>query len=159
METGDGKNYIEGNDGNDWIFGSQGKDYLFGDASEQTDSDTVLDEFDLSGGDDIIFTGVTTMGQGGDYVHGGYGDDRIYGEGYGDDFLYGELGDDLIDGGPGDDMIWGDDFRAADSGAENTGLMWGHDTLYGGDGEDYVRGGHGDDYIFGGTGDDNLYGH
>ena len=119
----------------------------------------VISADDLVGGDDIIFTGVTGEGLMGDIVHGGYGDDRIYGEGEATDRMYGELGDDLIDGGAGDDYIWGDDFRDGDSGDMNTGLMWGHDTLYGGDGVDKVYGGHGDDYIFGGMGDDYLYGH
>jgi len=159
-ETTDGQNYIEGNDGNDWIFGSNKMDRLYGDGSRQTSGDSAVTMDDLTGGDDVIYTGESAAATDGDIVHGGFGDDYIYGEGIGEDRMYGEWGNDLIDGGAGDDYIWGDDYRAADFATMmNTGLMVGHDTLYGGDGVDHVYGGHGDDYIFGGIGDDYLYGH
>ena len=71
------------------------------------------DENDLEGGDDIIYTGVAlgtdSQEAAGDYVRGGFGDDKLYGQGDADHSLYGEYGDDQIWGGDGDDFIVGDD--------------------------------------------------
>jgi hypothetical protein len=57
-------------------------------------------------------------------VHGGPGDDAIYGSQY-NDLLYGDEGNDTVDGRPGDDVIYG--------GA-------GNDNLQGGDGNDAIDG-------------------
>ena len=107
----------------------------------------------------------------GSTAYGGYGDDRIYGQGLGDDTLHGGMGDDTIFGGQGVDIIWGDDMTA-DNGVnlgyggdnfpgyyhEDASRMWGDDSLYGGEGDDDIYGGAGDDLLFGDEGVDGLYG-
>ncbi len=66
-------------------------------------------------------------------VHGGSGNDRLFGSQLADG-LSGDDGDDLLEGQGGDD------------------------TLYGGDGNDRMYGGFGLDKLYGGNGDDQLYG-
>lgn len=92
------------------------------------------------------------------------------------------MGDDKVFGGDGNDVIWGDDktgmivpaatpmatdtfataFAAimgdSANAALNTGLAFGKDKLYGGDGFDLIYGGAGADKIHGGDDDDALYG-
>ena len=84
-------------------------------------------------------------------IHGGDGDDKLYG-GAGPDTILGDDGDDkvmggdggdLIDGGDGDDKLWGES---------------GDDTMFGGDGDDDMKGGKGDDFLDGGLGDDKIHG-
>jgi len=70
---------------------------------------------------------------GNDTVHGGTGDDIIYGQG-GNDTLYGDDGNDILYGGSG------------------------NDTLHGGAGNDVLDGGSGNDTLIGGKGNDTLYG-
>ncbi|MGE8656953.1 MAG: VCBS domain-containing protein, partial [Achromobacter sp.] len=79
---------------------------------------------------------------GDDTIHGGTGDDIIYGQG-GNDTLYGDDGNDIIYGGAGDDKLYGGD---------------GNDVLHGGSGNDTLEGGAGNDLLIGGKGDDILTG-
>jgi len=84
-------------------------------------------------------------------LHGGAGDDVVYGTNNHDkltgdadnDLLVGYDGDDELDGGDGDDELSG--------GA-------GRDFLQGGKGEDNLIGGYGADVLHGGDNDDQLYG-
>ena len=113
-ETWDESNWLEGGDGNDILYGSNKTDTLLGDADD--DSRDSIDGFDIYGGDDIIYTGYGEHASDGDYVSGGWGNDKIYGEGYGDDMMAGDFGDDKIWGGKGDDYIWGDDHNPRSDG-------------------------------------------
>lgn len=179
VETEDDVNEILGNNGNDIIYGSIKKDKLYGDWARDSVDATINPagrrKYDTEGGDDIIYTGVSIDGAedgGGDYVHGGWGDDKIYGQGVAYHSLYGEFGDDMIWGGDGNDNIYGDDYNSnsserifADANPANPrftsidyGVMSGNDTLYGGKGSDYMHGGAGDDYIHGEDDADFLYG-
>ncbi|CAB3646679.1 hypothetical protein LMG26696_02532 [Achromobacter pulmonis] len=79
---------------------------------------------------------------GDDTIHGGSGDDIIYGQG-GNDTLYGDDGSDILYGGTGDDKLHGGD---------------GNDMLHGGSGDDRLDGGNGSDLLIGGKGDDILTG-
>ncbi|MDH0521415.1 retention module-containing protein [Achromobacter xylosoxidans] len=79
---------------------------------------------------------------GNDTIHGGTGDDIIYGQG-GNDTLYGDDGNDIIYGGAGDDKLYGGE---------------GNDVLHGGSGNDTLEGGNGNDLLIGGKGDDTLIG-
>ncbi len=91
---------------------------------------------------------------------GGYGDDRIIGNGFanvlsgrdGDDVLFGLNGRDSLYGGNGSDVLRG--------GAGNDRLLGqaDNDRLLGNSGSDYLRGGAGDDLLFGLNGRDSLYG-
>ena len=73
-------------------------------------------------------------------MHGGAGNDYLYGD-RGDDTLRGGHDDDEIDGGSGNDFITGDG---------------GNDNISGGTGDDRISGGTGDDVIFGVSGDDAV---
>ena len=183
IETENDSNTLVGGNGADIIYGSIKRDYLHGDwlndnGAEDFDSD---DENDLEGGNDIIYTGVQNDGPG-DKVYGGFGDDKLYGQGEARHILYGEYGDDQIWGGDGDDFIWGDDFSEASDrfgssqpalvpGEEDgtfvlaegevglaEGQRWSH--FDGGlmSGDDTLHGGKGNDYMWAGAGDDYVYG-
>jgi RTX calcium-binding nonapeptide repeat (4 copies) len=72
-------------------------------------------------------------------IHGGFGDDSIFGL-EGDDLLVGGHGDDYVFGGPGRDIIFGNlDFDFLSGGPGNDFLIGGReaDTLEGGSGADY----------------------
>jgi Ca2+-binding RTX toxin-like protein len=119
VETVADVNTIFGGNGKDIIYGSVMRDRLYGDwQREDTDEDILNDDssnpgkFDTEGDDDIIYTGVSTgtYEEGGDYVHGGWGNDKLYGQGESGHNLYGEFGDDMIWGSEGNDYIYGDDY-------------------------------------------------
>lgn len=81
-----------------------------------------------------------------DVLHGGLGNDTIYGDpegGIGDDQLFGDKGNDLIYGVGGSDRLEGGD---------------GNDTLYGGYGADLLFGGLHNDFLQGDADNDRLYG-
>ena len=84
-------------------------------------------------------------------VHGGAGNDKLYGS-ESPDRLYGDDGDDTIWGWGGDDVI--------DGGAGNDWMTsgLGNDHVSGGEGDDYLDGWSGDDLLKGGNGNDILYG-
>ena len=110
-------------------------------------------------------------------LHGGGGDDLIYGNGYDydsvlpfldadasdlsspnwnvplsdDDIIYGGAGEDHLYGGSGVDYVYGGDNNDYLFGGE------GNDTLYGDSGSDDLTGGSGDDTIYGGDGDDYVW--
>ena len=109
-------------------------------------------------------------------IHGGVGNDTIWGGDRGND-LFGDAGDDRLYGGKTADWLFGgtgndtldanvsDDGNFLSGGAGNDSLIgrdgsdWldggaGVDTLDGGDGNDILEGGAGDDIVRGGRGDD-----
>ena len=179
VETNADANWIWGNNGNDIIYGSVKRDRLYGDWARESTDETILNDdtdpgkFDTEGGDDIIYTGIAVDADeatGGDYVHGGWGNDKIYGQGIASHRLYGEFGDDFIVGGDGGDYIYGDDYNTNSEYYEDddtpgalrftaidAGVMFGDDTLYGGKGSDTIWAGAGDDYLHGEDGQDVLY--
>ena len=75
-------------------------------------------------------------------IHGGDGDNTLFGA-FGRDTLYGGKGDDTLKGKGNDDVLHGGD---------------GNDTLYGGKGNDTLLGGVGADWLGGGKNDDTLWG-
>jgi Ca2+-binding RTX toxin-like protein len=113
-------------------------------------------------GDDIIDarfrTGAAVVDE---TIHGGYGNDRVYGGG-GNDILSGEQGSDRILGGAGNDQIsggTGTDYLFGDAGNDQIDGGAEYDRLYGGDGNDTLTGGiSGDDQLNGGGGSDTLIG-
>ena len=180
VETTADANWIFGNNGNDIIYGSVKRDRLYGDWARDGSETTIINDarpipgkLDTQGGDDIIYTGVSidaAYATGGDFVHGGWGNDKIYGQGIAPHWLNGEFGDDFIVGGDGGDYIYGDDYNPNKSvvygdatpgarryDADDAGVMVGDDTLYGGKGNDYMWGGAGDDYMHGEDDQDKLY--
>ncbi|MBW4474768.1 MAG: hypothetical protein KME45_30970 [Stenomitos rutilans HA7619-LM2] len=90
-------------------------------------------------------------------LHGGAGDDKLYGVSLtdqlfgdeGNDRLSGRGGDDLLYGGAGNDYLYGD---------ESNNELFGNDELYGEAGDDLLDGGAGNDRLDGGEGNDELYG-
>lgn len=122
---------------------------------------------DLGEGNDTVFAAA-----GGNYIHGGSGDDSInvisYNpENLAQDTLIGGDGNDVIYGGNQGAVIYGDDVNMQTSGNDSIfggsandviygGL--GRDALYGNEGSDVLHGGDGEDILIGGVGSDILYG-
>jgi Ca2+-binding RTX toxin-like protein len=159
-----------------------------GDDTFSTGGTTVLDipvHADMGDGNDRFEFGstqsdVVTLGDGGDFVLDGIGDDHydlgagndlvssadfsvgndtILG-GEGDDNIDGNAGDDTIDGGPGNDLFQpseGNDALNGGPGDDSVGCDDpGNDTVSGGPGNDRICGGPGMDTIDGGDGDDSV---
>ncbi|MCY4333899.1 MAG: Hint domain-containing protein [Litoreibacter sp.] len=105
---------------------------------------TLTSRADWSGytlnGDLIDDPVIVPTSPGNDFIDGGAGNDRLFGE-EGDDFIDGGTGRDRIDGGTGDDTLFG--------GA-------GNDRLLGREGDDLLVGGAGRDRMFGGDGRDTF---
>ena len=97
---------------------------------------------------------------GDDFIDGGAGSDKIWGDGsspYGNDTLYGGTGHDTLYGGDGNDKLYAD---ALDTLSRETSLSGGEDNtsaLYGGEGDDTLYGGSGNDYLYGEEGSDKIY--
>lgn len=142
-----GEDSLWGGAGNDSLFGEGMDDHLWGgDDNDLLNGDVKLNRAwggsqfsnsDFSGGPPPPLT------HGNDYLDGGSGNDRLYGDGGNDhldggsdhDFLYGGDGDDTLIGGAGAD--WLDDAT-------------GSNVLDGGAGDDQLRGGAGSNtYLFG----------
>lgn len=99
-------------------------------------------------------------GDGGDYLRGEEGNDRLYG-GLGFDDLNGNMGDDTAAGGAGMDWVVGGKDQDRLSGDDGDDIVFGNlgdDTCDGGAGADLVRGGQGNDILTGGAGDDFISG-
>ncbi|KAM3116326.1 calcium-binding protein [Phormidesmis sp. 146-33] len=98
-------------------------------------------------GNDVISVDIPAIAE----LHGGAGDDNLYGSSLADqlfgdegsDRLSGRGSDDLLYGGEGNDRLYGDE---------------GNDTLFGEAGDDLLEGGIGNDQLNGGEGNDELYG-
>lgn len=151
IQGGTGADVISGGYDNDVVFGEEGDDLIFGDQidGELRDVEAVNpsskaningnDYLDGGEGDDRIY------GQGGsDYLRGGAGNDTLYGDEYGASYS----GDDFLDGGDGDDYLYGG------KGADILKGGDGHDRLDGEDGDDQLHGGKGQDWLYGGQGRD-----
>lgn len=117
--------------GNDVLTGGALSDTMFGDIS-------VLGNNKMQGGNDLLIGN-----GGGDYM---VGDVQSAGAGG-----LATSGHDTLRGGTGDDTMYGD-------GPTETGILGGHDKLYGDSGADYLMGGGGNDLLDGGTGFDSLLG-
>ncbi|MGD9879913.1 MAG: peroxidase family protein [Reyranella sp.] len=102
-------------------------------------------------------------------IHGGAGNDTIYGEG-GNDTIVGGLGKDRLYGGDGNDNIsdvGGDELIRGGTGDDVINAGVGLDVVFGEEGNDTILlgaeldeafGGKGNDTIFGDLGDDGLFG-
>ncbi len=135
--------YIEGGRGNDTIFSGPGADTVYGgDGDDVIDGGSGINFLDGGNGNDVIsargFRRIDEGGLGqGDTVHGGAGNDTIFGIGAstifgdsGNDTIYGNTTssrrfEGFIDGGTGDDIIFGGGFGNRVFGGE------GNDTIYG----------------------------
>ena len=167
-------NLLVGNAGADILRGMDGDDVLIGDAMTDVDMNGVPDDVDedgipdgvndaLVGGDDLLdggFGNDRLYGDGGDdTLNGGFGNDIMYG-GHGADLLSGSDGDDLLDGGDGDDTLvasLGNDILRGGAGNDFMDASIGNDVLSGGDGDDTLNAGDGDDQLDGGAGKDRLF--
>jgi subtilisin family serine protease len=181
-----------------YVFGQSGDDIL--DASAMTTKSMILvggngDDLLIGGALDDYLVGdlgtdfglsVSNFALGSDTIHGGDGNDLIYGDGVqhqvssndviygddGDDIIYGDSGGyvgihiagwDTISGGDGDDRIFTDGGNdVADGGNGNDLLVGGDgaegaaDSLLGGIGRDVIIGGVGRDTIDGGADEDLI---
>jgi len=84
-------------------------------------------------------------------LHGGLGEDTLYG-GSQNDLLFGDEGTDRLVGGDGNDQLYG---------GEDSDKLYGdqgNDSLEGEAGNDFLDGGFGDDQLLGGENNDELYG-
>lgn len=91
-------------------------------------------------------------------VHGGAGNDWIFGSG-GSNELFGDEGNDVIFGKGGADQIHGgdgNDWLFGGNGADALFGGAGNDVLFGENGADLLDGGDDDDWLFGGSGADAL---
>lgn len=97
---------------------------------------------------------------GNDEIHGGSGDDFADG-GSGNDLIYGNSGNDTLNGGNSNDTIHGGSGSDTLNGGSGTDVLNGgsdNDMLNGGSGSDTLNGGSGDDTLIGGSGSDTLNG-
>ena len=189
-----GNDQLFGNGGNDILRGWSGNDRLYGGTGDDVlDGDWRLILFDPSNppfalgtdlyyGDDWVDGGEgndTMYGSWGDDVlHGGTGNDLLYGDhalsdrftstaddfldgGEGDDELHGMAGDDVLAGGDGNDTLLGHEDDDWMDGGDGADVLWagvGHDSLSGGNGVDILLGDLGSDLLDGGSDADVLYG-
>ena len=186
-----GDNLLDGGDGNDYLQAYRGDNKLYG-----GDGDDQL--YAIGGGYNKLYGGDgndhvevssdpdNSAATGTNYLHGGYGDDKLVAR-IGDSVLYGGDGDDVLwafgeenvlYGDDGDDYLWvysgddvlyggddndiliaygGDNLLYGGEGEDRLVAYGGNDELYGGDGADELDGGDGVDLFFGGDGDDTLY--
>lgn len=100
------------------------------------------------------------VGNGGNNVLRGTGnDDNFQGRG-GNDDLFGRGSDDYLSGGSGRDDLYGgsgDDYLDGGSGNDRLFGNSGEDHLVGGSGNDELSGGSGHDHLFGGSGNDRAF--
>ena len=112
---------------------------------------------------------VHTKPEGNDILHGGDGNDQIWGTGghdtitgdNGNDFLSGGLGNDSMTGDNGNDVAYGgggNDSISGGAGRDNLHGESGNDRLFGGDDNDWLNGNSGDDSLSGDKGNDRLFG-
>lgn len=175
-----------GRGGNDWFEGGEADDNLVLGAGDDTaygngGEDRILGQngFDkLYGGDgaDRILGGLSDPVLEGQWLHGGDGDDVIFGAVNGIDEIWGNAGDDrlvvngnpfglssIVLGGDGDDTLFGGDGNQSLRGGDGNDRLYGQggdqDRLYGGDGDDVLNAGTGEEnYLRGGAGNDRLVG-
>ena len=175
-----------GRGGNDWFEGGEADDNLVLGAGDDTaygngGEDRILGQngFDkLYGGDgaDRILGGLSDPVLEGQWLHGGDGDDVIFGAVNGIDEIWGNAGDDrlvvngnpfglssIVLGGDGDDTLFGGDGNQSLRGGDGNDRLYGQggdqDRLYGGDGDDVLNAGTGEEnYLHGGAGNDRLVG-
>lgn len=173
-----GDDTIQGGYGDDKMFGLGGSDTIDG-----GDGNDVLqgDRLDYATG----FSYAINTSSGNDYLDGGAGDDRLFGDGgsdtliggTGNDHLEGDslegvdFGNDKLDGGDGNDSLIGfggsdeliggagDDIMSGDAAEEFVPLAYhGNDRMFGGFGNDSLSGNGGNDLLDGGEDDDSLWG-
>ncbi len=131
---------FQGGLGDDTLFGGAAADYLQGDPDGAEGHDAGNDVIHGGDGNDQIF-GDGAEGSGNDTIYGDAGNDTIYGDGAegGTDEIHGGADNDYIDTGGGvDDVAYGDagdDILLGGDGAEGAS-----DQLYGGDGRDILIG-------------------
>ena len=127
---------LRGGAGVDYLYGDDGNDDMYGDGDYCPPELEDMDYMEGGSGNDAM----SGCGGDGDELHGGDGDDKIYGK------LSYDKGDDGVNhlfGEKGKDRLFG---------AGNT------DYIYGGEDNDELVGYAGDDYLFGNTGDDKIWG-
>jgi serralysin len=130
--------------------GTGGNDELWGAALALAGGqiDNGIDDIRGDAGDDLMFGDIYNTGDDGlegDEIHGGDGNDTIYGDAGTDDpdWATAELGgNDALYGDGGNDKIYG---------------QAGRDVLNGGDGNDTLVGGLGGDFLYGEDGNDALW--
>ena len=179
--------FVSGDAGDDVIVGGIGADNLYGGSGTDLVSYSDRTAAVMVSLDDVANDGTfntsTWLSTEFDNVHsdvenlhGGWGNDVIYGSAFantlfgegGDDTLYGYGGSDILEGSIGNDYLAsgdandiarggdGDDTIYAGIGDDQVDGMAGNDFLDAGDGTDVVVGGVGNDTTYGGAGDDQI---
>lgn len=143
INGGPGDDRIYGNAGDDWLRGGLGNDTM--DGGPGSDWITFMGEA-RAARVDLAITGPQDTGHGRDVIQN---IENIHG-GAGDDALWGNADRNTIRGGAGADRIFG---RGGDDILEGNG---GSDLLNGGPGNDTLIGGTGNDLLIGGSGADTF---
>jgi serralysin len=135
------------------ILGNGGDDIIVGDLFDQISYDTEGDELHGGAGNDLIFgdtaPDLSAFGAFSPWVGDATWDTRPEGS---SDTLYGDAGQDTIYGGAGFDVIYGG------TGADKLYGQNDADSLYGDEGNDQMWGGSGNDQAYGGAGADSIWG-
>jgi len=157
--------------GSDTIVGSSGNDVIWGDTPDGATAYATTLRADVTAAaadaeqvtnnnTDSADTTFALAGGGNDVIHGGAGDDDIYG-GIGADTVNGDDGGDHLFGGSGADVLHGNGGSDRIDGAEGADKIWGdagEDRLLGGENADEIHGGAQNDRIYGEEGNDQLFG-
>lgn len=157
---GSGTDYLLGGGGQDFLDGGDDRDIIYGDSAVAYRLEELVPGGNLGEVIEIAFAdGANGPGVYDDVIHGGGGDDTVWGE----------LGDDVIHGGAGADNLIGDRYHDeayfsvelaahGDSSPELAEALHGDDQLFGGAGSDLLLGLGGDDWLLGGADTDTLVG-
>jgi len=160
ISGGSGTDYLLGGGGRDHLDGGGDRDVIYGDSAVAYRLEELVPGGSLGEAIEIVFAdGADGSGQYDDVIHGGGGDDTVWGE----------LGNDVIHGGEGADNLIGDRYHDeawfsaelaayGDSTAVLAEALHGDDRLFGGAGSDLLLGLGGDDWLAGGADTDTLVG-
>src|SRR5579883_1848298 len=151
VRGGSGNDIVHGDAGIDQVYGDDGNDKLFGDSGDSSGNQAGQRLFGGAGNDTLYAYAPSTTpdNKTGDEMHGGPGDD----------VLWGNVRNDLLFGDDGNDTIYGDGLAGPTyAGNPNAATVGGNDTIDGGAGEDLLYGGGGNDLMYGGGGSDRIEG-
>lgn len=133
LDGGDGADLADGGTGNDTIFGGLGNDTLVAGAGDDLLSGGLGNDSLSAGGAGVLGNNTMFGGSGNDTIIGGDYLDSLYG-GSGADSISGGAGNDALFGGDTSATILNGDFSSSGSNWSGTGLEFGPENAYMGNG-------------------------